>query len=287
MLLKNLPDTGAEVLDPDSSYEPNDDVDPDVDPGIDDDVPAAPAKPAAPAVTADDFAALKAEQAELKRNSAALEVKISEANENTQYWFQKAQGAVAKPDAPAAEPVDLVELINDKGEAGFKAWLKDQGLVNKSEVEQLVNDRATQLVEDGKLEGQYPELRNEDSAFMKETVKQYRNLEGVSGPLRTRLAAQNAELALRQRGAWDEAEPATGPSSSEAQRRARVAAQNGSTGKGTPASAELENDALDKEQKMIAAKMGVSEDAYRKRAVKGVVMSSRHRSVAAIAADSD
>jgi hypothetical protein len=232
---------------------------------------AAAATNAAATPPAEDIAAVKAEL-------EALKGQLSEKERAAQFWYEKARsGAPAEPaKAAAAEPeedVDLLDLIATKGPKGFDAYMRKRGYVSREEVDAAVNSKAAQLSAESELLGRYPELGKRDSDFFKSTAVHYGELkkQGVPEALAMRLGAERAELdaikagkvkTVNQQSADEKAEK-------EAQRQARIRAQAGDKN-ARATEANPDDDELTDYERHICRAMGVSEDAYKARAKKGV-----------------
>jgi len=237
--------------------------------------PAAAAVPAAP--TAAEVAALRAE---LETSKAAT----AEHQRTAEFWHGK---ATAKPAAPApakaepAEPeVDLLDLITTGGPKALKAYLKSQGLMNRDEVEGLVNAKASQISKETELLGAYPDLGKRESEFFKATAANYGALKaaGVPEALAMELGAQQAELAGIKSGTVKTAQQKTDEqkATQAAERAARAAAGGGDHG--TRTAPEEADEDLTPEQRTIAIRMlggnGVTDEQaiekYKARAKAGV-----------------
>jgi hypothetical protein len=243
---------------------------------------AAPAAAAAPpAAAVPDLAALTAERDQLKATAAEHE-------RTARFWYGKANAAKPAPaaaTAPAAEETDLLDLITSKGEKGFKSYLKSQGFVSADEVDAKVNDKATQIVSEGQLIKDYPDLADKNSDFFKSTAQFYGDLKQRGVPEREamQLGAQLAELGGIRAGTIKTAAQKTedAKATREEERRARAAA--GAGDRGSRASAEEADEDLTPAQRNIAIRMlggdGVSDDQavelYKKRAAGGVRMKAK------------
>lgn len=219
------------------------------------------------------MAALNARIADLERQNGEIQ-------RTAEFWHGKAN---AKPAAaPAAEPeddTDLLEVLTTQGVKGLKAVLAKQGFVSREEALAIANDKAAQLTKESELLSTYPDLKKKDSEFFKTTAQHYGQLKaaGIPESLAMELAAEKTQLEFLKTGKAktpqqqsDEAKAAR-----EAARLARIAAQAGDRG-APPASEDSEDDdELTAQEKHICAQMGISEEAYIKRAKSGVQMSAR------------
>lgn len=236
--------------------------------------PAAPAA-AAPAPPAED----------LQKVIADLREQVAESQRTAQFWAEQARSAPAAPaaPAPAAEPedddTDVLEAITLNGTKGFEDLAARRGFVKRSEVEQMIDSRATALTKEQELLGQYPDLRNRQSDFFKQTAAHYGAMVKAGTPATTamQLAANMAELDLMRAGKITTPSANGDKGNREAERLARIAAQGGGAGPRRPSGGEDDDDTLTAEQKHIAAMMGISEEAYLKRAKAGVQMGGRNK----------
>ena len=208
-----------------------------------------------------------------------LREQIAESNRTAQFWADKA-AAAGKPAAAAAteedEP-DVLEAITTGGAKGFDALAAKRGFIKRDEVETLINQRATSLTKEQELIQRFPDLKDKTSDFFKQTAGYYGDLlkQGVPQATAMELAADKAELALMRTGKIKPAGAQQTKEEKEADRVARVQAQAGEGSGRRPAAASEEDTELTPDQKHIAAAMGVSEEAYQKRAKAGVAIKSR------------
>ena len=233
-----------------------------------------PAAPAAAAPPAED----------LQKVIADLRQQVEESQRTAQFWAERAQtGAAPAQPAPAAEPedddTDVLEAITSNGTKGFESIAEKRGFVKRADVEQMIEQRATALTKEQELLGQYPDLRNRQSEFFKTTAAHYGSMIKAGTPAATamQLAANMAELDLMRSGKLPTPNGDSDKGSREAERLARIAAQGGGAGPRRPSGAETDDDSLTPEQKHIAAMMGISEEAYLKRAKAGVQMGGKGR----------
>jgi hypothetical protein len=220
----------------------------------------------------------KAELEALRKENESLKTRASEAEETARYWHGQARGRGSNRDRgdddnkpePDQDDTDLLELAG-KGPEAMKAWLKKSGFVSAAEVETITNAKAAQLVKEAELTRRYPDLQDHDSEFFKATAKQYAILKGRGIPPAEamEIAAEQTELAQFRSGKTP-AEPKGGKKTeSDEERKARIKAQGGGSGRRAAASEE-ENDDLTREQLQICDAMGISPEAYKKRAKEGV-----------------
>jgi hypothetical protein len=233
--------------------------------------PQAPAAPAAPAAAAPDVAHYQRQIDELKEQ-------VAESQRTAQFWAQKAaNGAPAAPAAPHTDDGDdddVLEAITTGGAKGFDALAAKRGFIRRNEVEELIETRATTLTKEQQLINEYPDLQKKNSEFFKSTAINYGNLvkSGTPQPVAMELAAKQTELEFIRAGKIKM--NGSGPSGEEkeAARLKRIAAQASASGSSRPAPADEEDEELTPQQKHIADAMGISHEAYAKRAKGGVAM---------------
>jgi hypothetical protein len=119
----------------------------------------------------------------------------------------------------------------------------------------------------------YPDLKKRNSDFFKATAVQYGELvkSGTPQAIAMELAAERAELNFMRTGKVKPPGDTT-KQDKETERLARIAAQGAGDTSGRPAAGGQEDEDLTAEQKHIADAMGVSHEAYAKRAKAGVAM---------------
>lgn len=215
----------------------------------------------------------------LQKQIDDLKEQVAESTRAAQFWADKAKTPETKP-AKAAEPEedDVLETITAKGGKGLDALLAKRGYVRAEEVEEKINTRAAQLTKEQELLGRFPDLKRKDTEFFKATAGYYGDLvkEGVPQSKAMELAADRAELEFIRSGKikLPGAEPTK--EEKETARLARIKAQgSGGDGRRPAASADEDDEGLTPEQKHIAAAMGISEEAYAKRAKAGISMGGR------------
>ncbi|MBM3744175.1 MAG: hypothetical protein FJW34_00085 [Acidobacteria bacterium] len=237
---------------------------------------------------------------ELRRQIRGERKRIRELEESERAWAERARGRgdagqtpPAKADATEEEPeLDVIEALTSEGVKGLDKVLKKLGYARVEELDAKIEKTRTQLTKDARLLGRFPDLGDENSDFFKATARRYEGLSqnpGIkdSGML-MELAAELAEGDLglrraskddrrRQRDAdLDDEEDRDDGQETEADRVRRVQAQAGSRGRGS-AREGADDDELTPLQKRIAARFGITEEAYRKRAKSGVQMSGLPR----------
>jgi hypothetical protein len=205
-----------------------------------------------------------------------LKEQVAEGQRTSQYWADKAKtGAPAAAAAPAEEEDDVLEAITTGGAKGFDALAKKRGFIKTIEVEALIDSKASALTKEQELMSEFPDLKNKKSDFFKDTAVAYGALikQGTPPVVAMELAAQQTELAHMRSGKIKLPGAAPTPAEKEATRLKRVAAQAGA-GSGARPSAAAEDDDLEltPEQAHIADAMGISHEAYAKRAKAGVSM---------------
>jgi len=243
--------------------------------------PATPATPAADSPAGSPPAAAAAppiDAAAFQRQIDELKEQVAEGQRTAQYWADKAKAAPAP--VKAADPeddTDILEVITTKGGKGFDEMAEKRGFVKIDKVEALINTRAASLTKEQELITEYPDLKKKDSEFFKATAVTYGNLVkgGTPQPLAMELAAKQTELEFIRSGKIKLPGAEQTKAEKEADRLARVAAQAGEGGGRRPSAQADEGDEdLTSEQKHIADAMGISHEAYAKRAKAGVSIKS-------------
>ncbi|MCC7235591.1 MAG: hypothetical protein IT163_09830 [Bryobacterales bacterium] len=269
------PEAGAEALPPQEL------------PGVD--FENAPANP--PAEKKEDKPEpWEAAVADLRKDVQSERERRIAAEAKLETWMQTERSPKAKEPPPEdEEEVDLVDAISSGDKSQARKALKQLGFIPADEVETIVSQRIQGARQAATTEvalvDAYPDLQNEKSEHYAETAKALRELEqrGITGDMALDLAADRAaaRLGIVRKGKGqsagrraverdDEGSPET-----ESERMERIGAQSG--GGRSPRSSTLNDDDLSPAQKLIAKKFGVSEDAYRKRAKRGVSISGANR----------
>jgi hypothetical protein len=217
----------------------------------------------------------------LRSQLDALKSHIAEQQRTTEFWYNQAKGRgeeSAKPAAAASEPgddVDLLDLVTSKGAKGLDDLIAKRGYVRKADVETMIESRATQMTKEAELLGRFPDLRNQGSDFFKETAIHYGNLknQGVPQSIAMEMAAERVALNFMESGKMKTRQQSSDEQKTarEANRKARAMAQEGDSGNRPSAGSEADED-LTAEQKHIAKAMGITEEAYKARAQKGVAL---------------
>jgi len=237
-------------------------------------------KPAATTPTTQQQPDPAAELAQVKKDLETEKARSKEHEEAATYWHQQARGGSARDGAekPAKdeEPEDNTDLLEvaTKGPKAMKQWLKDNGFVSQAEVEQTVQEKASQLAREAQVVREYPELADHSSDFFKETAQEYGRLksQGVPEGVAMELAAERVAVKRGKGGDGGEGggkKKAPAGESAE-DRTARAKAQAGEGTKTRPAQQAAEDEELTPEQKRITEAFGITEDAYKKRAKEGV-----------------
>jgi hypothetical protein len=232
----------------------------------------APAAPAAPAAAAPDVT-------DYQRQIDELKEQVAESQRTAQFWADKAANGAhaAAASAPAVdeEEPDVLEAITTGGAKGFDQLAKKRGFIQRNEVEQIIEARATSLTKEQQLMKEYPDLENKDTEFFKTTAENYGRLvkSGTPQPVAMEMAARQAELQFIRAGKI-KVNGSGRPSGDEkeAARLKRIAAQASPSGSARPAPVDEEDEELTPQQKHIADAMGISHEAYAKRAKTGVAM---------------
>lgn len=241
--------------------------------------PAAPAVATTPAPAVIPTAVVDS-SAEL----ASLRAEIAENKRAAEFWYTKATTQTSAPTA-AAEPepeddTDLLDLISTKGAKGFDAYMRKRGYASKEEVDQAVNNKAAQLSAEADLIGRFPDLRNKDSEFFRATAAAYGELkrQGVPEALAMSLGAERAELQGYKGGTIKTASQRTADAKTEKEtaRLARIKAQGGDRPARATEPDDEDDDELNDQELHICEAMGITPEAYKARAQKGVQMGMKH-----------
>jgi hypothetical protein len=249
-------------------------------------------------------AELRKEVAELRKEREALQ-------QSERYWSEQARSAKKpKQEQPEVDPdeVDdeddeqpLDKFIEDLTTKG-KAALKKHGFLTRREARELADRRAekiarqivgeerSKLSADAELAREFPDLQDPKSDLFKRTAEIYKSETDADPSLKksTRtlmLAARQAKLELaaknvgkRRSDPEDEGDDYEDVDDAEQERLDRVRAQSGDRGRRRSAGFDNGNDELDPMQKQICKAMGISEEAYKKRAQNVTLGSSARRS---------
>jgi hypothetical protein len=215
----------------------------------------------------------------LERQIADLKAANGEKDRAIEFWQGKAtakpEPAAARTEAAEEDTDDILDVITSKGAKGLEQLLEKKGFVRKADVDATVNAKASELVKERELMETYPDLANKSSDFFKSTALHYGNLvkQGVSPAAAMEMAAERTELNFLREGKMKTPQQKQDEDKAEREkeRRARAGAQAGDRGVRTPAASE-EDEELTAEQKHIARSMGITEEAYKERAKKGVSM---------------
>jgi hypothetical protein len=218
-----------------------------------------------------------ADPAELARQIADLKEQVAENQRTAQYWAERARATAPEPAHVRVEPepeeddTDVLEAITTEGTKGFDRLAEKRGFVKKADVAAMIEARATSLTKEQELIERYPDLRQKNSDFFKATAAHYGELvkSGTPAVLAMELASEKAELDFMRSGKLKPEAP-----KDDGDRRTRAAAASGAPSR-RPAANEPDDDELSPDQKRIAAAMGISEEAYLKRAKAGVNVGGR------------
>lgn len=221
----------------------------------------------------------KVDVAELQRQLDTEKQLREAAERERERWHQTATAKPAEkqpeeaPDLDEMSEADLVEIIssNDKGKfsklvkAEAKKLLKEMGVANKADVEQLVDgkfqakDTATTGM--AELVSQYPDLQDAQSELYQEAARQLdlinkdKSLGNLPDFGKVKMATRLAAAELGTGGKSND--------KAEAARVARIAAQHGSTSSRNSGRREESTD-LNADEKLACTIYGVSEDAFKK-----------------------
>jgi hypothetical protein len=227
--------------------------------------------PAAPVADVTDY----------QRQIDELKSQVAESQRTAQFWADRAAsgGPPTTPPPPdddgEDDDTDVLEAITTKGTKGFDDLASKRGFIKRADVEQIVAARAESLTKEQNLLNEYPALKDKTTDFFKSTAQTYGALrrQNVPEAVAMEQAARTTELEFLRAGKMKlpNAEPTA--DEKEARRLRRIAAQSGPTGSTRPAAADDEDDnELTPQQKHICDLMGVSYEAYAKRAKAGVNM---------------
>ena len=219
-----------------------------------------------------DAAALQARIAQLERDHQSARAAAEASEENARYWHDRAKATTAAP-APAAatetedDSVDPIEVLSKEGRKGLKKLLAKEGLVSAEDVEKIVAQRVSQttttIQEEQRLYGEYPELKDRQSEFFKETKRVYQELLATDVPAvqAMGLAAKQVELEQIKAGTR-----LTAAQKEERQRRADAQSGDRSRTRGGATAADDPGDEeLDSLQMQICRDMEISPEQYKKR----------------------
>lgn len=223
-----------------------------------------------------------------ERTHRQLEERAQQAEQAAQFWQQKAAGESQPKDTPKGPPdddgeeIDIVEALAAGDKPKIRKYFKSLGAVTKEEldgfsdsfverIDKRIKTERQAITEETKIYTEFPDLKNADSELFKATREEYQALAGSDfgkSPQALELAAHRAAARLGTRPANGNAAQGETPE----ERERRIAAQSGGGKNGK--SAEISDDgALTPAQKRICKQMGISEDAYRKRAQGGIQVS--------------
>ena len=212
-----------------------------------------------------------------QRQIDELKEQVAEGQRTAQYWADKAKtGTPAPATPPAEEEDDVLEAITTGGAKGFDRLAEKRGFIRKEQVEALIDSKASALTKEQELMTEFPDLKNKNSEFFKDTAVAYGNLvkKGTPSTVAMELAAQQTELAHMRAGKIKVPGATPTKEEKEATRLKRASAASGTGGGARPAAAATddEDEGLTPEQIRVADAMGVSHEAYAKRAKAGVNM---------------
>jgi hypothetical protein len=233
-----------------------------------------------------ELTALKAEHAKTAKELADTKASLSEKDQAIQFWHGK---ATAKPEAakPAeAEELDgakLLDVIGVEGERGLDRIIGKKGFVSESDVRKMIASEVDRISREGTAVERFPELKDKDSDFYKQTAKNVAELKGkgITGVNATEIAAERTYLQFvddgkmkpkAQRAAEAKAAEEADDEETEEERIARGAAAGGAGGRRAAGKERRPSETAD--DKALIAKicegMGITEKRWRERAEKGV-----------------
>ena len=192
------------------------------------------------------------------------------------FWADKASNGAPRPaekPAPAAaeEEVDVLDVIATKGLKGLDELMSKRGYVRQDAVDATVNARTTAVLKEQELMKEFPDLGNKESEFFKATANEFGELRKRGVP---EIEAMDLAVALTDRKfilAGKKQTPNQIAEAKAAERKARAAAAGGDRGGGPSNDADSDEE-LTAEQRHICQSMGITEEAYKARAKKGVAM---------------
>jgi hypothetical protein len=240
-------------------------------------------QPAAPATTQPAASPAPAPDAATQAELASLRDRLAEKERQAEFWHGHAtaqrERAAPEPE-PAPEPEeeeDILDVLTTKGTKGLDAILAKRGYVKADQMRQYVGNTAGQSMAELELKQQYPDLGDNKSEFFQQTAVHYGELvnQGVPQATAMRLAARLTEADGVRSGKIKTA--AQTAADKEATRIARIKAQGGDRSSRAAESGEEGDDELTAREKHICEAMGISEDAYKARAQKGVQFAIRGR----------
>jgi hypothetical protein len=242
------------------------------------------------------------EMKRLQRENAALLRRAQEAEGGRKFWYEKATAAAANAEPepePEPEPekvsVDLVEAVTAGDARALRQALAEMGFVSRKDMEKEIQTRIgqarTQITEEAKLYGKYPDLQDEQSELFQKTREVYLDLAKDPAMAKSsRLVETAARLAASELG-MEERQPARSRrreeppevpeedfDEEEAERVERVRSQEGSRGRPHAAAGRTQDEDLSPMQRSIVARFraagaNITEDGYRKRAQAGIRLS--------------
>jgi hypothetical protein len=208
-----------------------------------------------------------------------LKEQVAESQNTARFWAERAKQPAPMTVSATPEPeddTDVLEKITVDGVRGFDELAAKRGYMKRSDVESMMDQKYTAVTKEAELTTEYPDLKNKKSEFFQVTAIHYGNLvrSGTPQPMAMEMAARQTELQFLKEGKMKipgEREK----HEREQDRLDRIRAQSGENGR-RPAPGADENDTeLTAEQKHICDSMGVSYEAFAKRAKDGVAVSGR------------
>jgi hypothetical protein len=212
----------------------------------------------------------------MQQQITELREQVAESNRTAQFWAQQARERGA-PAPVAVEPeddsTDVLEAITTEGVKGFDQLAAKRGFIKRDEVETMMNRRTAEVTKEQELIQEYPDLKKKDSEFFKATALNYGALvrSGTPKEVAMELAAKQTELTFLREGKM-KVPGEVERERREAERLDRVRAQSGENGRRPAPGSEDTDPELDAQQRHICDQMGVSYDAYKRRAQAGVAI---------------
>lgn len=228
---------------------------------------------------------------ELREENKTLRGRVSEAEHNSQFWHNKAQGAGGGAKAAAveeeAEPAPLSEDIVDALASGdtrrISKLFGEMGFVKQSEVDKAITSTRAQITEEAKLYGEYPDLQDKNSDFFKSAAAHYNDLAKDPAMAKSpKLIEVAARLAQADMGGREETPAPRRRDDDDADRVRRVASQSGDRGTKSSRTRDADNQDLSPAQANLIAKFqaagsSLTVENYKKQANAGVRMSGLPR----------
>ena len=197
---------------------------------------------------------------DIEREVSELKAQLAEVNQTALHWYNKAQG-ITKPrdeddeDRPAKtaksktepdddeDPEKFVDNLASKGSKALDEYMAKRGYMPGDQVQKLLDQKLGAATAQAQLAAKYPDLEDENSELFKETQKDYQEMVSLdkrfaNSPAAVKIAAKSAAARIKASAEIAEAKK---PKETEAERRTRIAAQQGDPGR--RGGAEFEDEA--------------------------------------------